>query len=68
MFLTPTMYNAYKRADNNTTKTPNRFNDSVFPLYKRVMPIEVSIIETIVVFVIFQKQFIEGVAQSGIKG
>ena len=54
MFFTPTMYNAYKRADKKTIPTPYRFKlTPVFPLYKRAIPIEVNNIEEITVLVIF---------------
>ena len=54
IFFTPTMYNAYKRADVNTMATPCKLRSMPdLPLYKRTTPIDVRIIEKITVWVIF---------------
>ena len=54
IFLTPTIYKAYKMADSKTIATPYKFKSKPdFPLYKRAMPIDVKIIEKITVLVIF---------------
>lgn len=51
IFLTPTIYKAYKSAERKTIATPYKFKSKPdFPLYKSAMPIDVKIIEKIICF------------------
>ena len=54
MFLIPTIYKAYNRADNKTINIPLELIEALFGLlYKRNIPVVVKIKERIVVLLIF---------------